>query len=149
MTYFRYSLFDIERFKSASQLYLGRHDFRTFMRTQKDKERDHAMFAVRRIDKISITPGKSLAVGFNAKLANELYTYWDIEIRAKSFVHNQVRRMIGSLIAVALNQIDEKTIYEMLTIPSKHTWNPRINIAPPYALYLSKVHYNENDLLFV
>lgn len=128
-------------------MYLGRHDFRTFMRTQKDKSRDHAMFAVRRIDEISITPAKSLAVGCNAKLADELYNYWDIEIRGKSFLHNQVRRIIGSLIAVALNQIDEKEIYEMITIPSKHTWNTRVNVAPPYALYLSKIHYNENDLV--
>lgn len=140
-------MFDIERFKRASQLYLGRHDFRTFMRVQKDKRRDHAMFAVRRIDEFTIRPGRSLAIGQNAKLAEELYNYWDIEIRAKSFVHNQVRRMIGTLIAVALNQINEKDIYEMLTIPSKNSWNQRVGIAPPFALYLYKIHYNERDMI--
>lgn len=127
---------------------LGRHDFRTFMSVsrQKSPSRDHPMFTVRTIDEINIRPGKSTAIGPNALLAEEFYDYWDIEIKAKSFLYKQVRRMVGALVAVATNRINEKCIYEMLTIPSKLNWDPHILLAPAFGLYLCRVHYNENDL---
>ncbi|XP_065359712.1 tRNA pseudouridine synthase-like 1 [Calliphora vicina] len=140
--------FDIERMKAASRMLLGRHDFRTFMSVsrQKGPSRDHPMFTVRNIDEINIKPGKTTAVGPNGILAEDIYDYWDIEIKAKSFIYKQVRRMVGALVAVATNRINEKCMYEMITIPSKHNWDPRILLAPAFGLYLCRVHYNEDDL---
>lgn len=134
--------------KEASRMLLGLHDFRSFMSVsrQKSNSRDHPMFTVRRIDEINITTGKSAAIGPNAQLAEQLYDYWDIEIKAKSFLYKQVRRMVGALVAVATNRINEKCLYEMLTVPSKYTWDPRILLAPAFGLYLCRVHYNEEDL---
>ncbi|EDW68781.2 tRNA pseudouridine synthase-like 1 [Drosophila virilis] len=137
--------FDIERLKNAARMFLGVHDFRSFMSVsrQKSPSRDHPMFTVRKIDEINIRAGQSLALGPNATLASQIYDYWDIEIKAKSFLYKQVRRIVGTLLALANGRIDERCIYEMLTIPSKHTWEPRILVAPASGLYLCRVHYND------
>lgn len=130
----------------ASQLFVGKHDFRTFMSVsrQKNNARDHPMFTVRQIDSINIKKGQTLATASNAVKALELYEYWDIEITGKSFLYKQVRRIVGSLLALATQRIDEREIYQMLTIPGKHNWNPRIALAPAGGLYLCKVHYNKD-----
>lgn len=101
------------------------------------------MFTVRKIDEINIRPGRSLALGQNATLATENYDYWDIEIKAKSFLYKQVRRIVGTLLALAESRIDERCIYQMLTIPCKHSWDHRIQIAPACGLYLCRVHYRD------
>ncbi|ALC44076.1 CG34140, partial [Drosophila busckii] len=138
--------FDIERLTAASRKFIGVHDFRTFMSVtrQKSPSRDHPMFTVRKIDEINIRPGKSLALGPNAETAEQNYNYWDIEVKAKSFLYKQVRRIVGTLLAIANARIDERCIYQMLTIPSKHNWDHRIQIAPACGLYLCRVHYR-ND----
>ncbi|KAI9587375.1 hypothetical protein GQX74_003221 [Glossina fuscipes] len=140
--------FDVQRFIEASRLLVGRHDFRTFMSTVRDKNAraSHPMFTVRDIDEINIKPGKTVAVGSNAELAESLYNYWDIEIKAKSFLYKQVRRMVGCLVAVATNRINEKSLYEMVTIPSKNNWDHRVLLSPAFGLYLSRVHYNRRSL---
>ncbi|XP_037934967.1 tRNA pseudouridine synthase-like 1 [Teleopsis dalmanni] len=139
--------FDIERCRSVARMFEGMHDFRTFTSTNREDNPSfrHPRFTVRRIEKISIKPGKTLAIGVNTALAQDLYDFWDIEIKGKSFLYKQVRRIVGALVAIGVGRIDEKSIYEMLTIPSKHSWDSRITLAPAYGLYLSKIHYNEND----
>uniref|UniRef100_A0A1B0FA01 tRNA pseudouridine synthase n=1 Tax=Glossina morsitans morsitans TaxID=37546 RepID=A0A1B0FA01_GLOMM len=145
------SSFDVQRFIEASHLLVGRHDFRTFMSSVREKNAraSHPMFTVRNIDEINVKPGKTVAVGSNAELAESLYNYWDIEIKGKSFLYKQVRRMIGSLVAVATNRITVKCLYEMVTIPAKHNWNHRVLLSPAFGLYLSRVHYNVKDMEFL
>lgn len=63
-------------------------------------------------------------------------------------INFQVRRIVATLIAVAYSRITKKDVYEMLTIPSKYSWNSRIAVVPPYGLYLCKVNYDPNDLKF-
>lgn len=36
----------------------------------------------------------------------------------------------------------------MLTIPSKHSWDGSVKIAPAYGLYLARVAYDENSKVF-
>ncbi|XP_017028714.1 tRNA pseudouridine synthase-like 1 isoform X1 [Drosophila kikkawai] len=137
--------FDIERVRSGARMFIGVHDFRTFMSVsrQKGPTRDHPMFTLRKIDEINILAGRSLALASNATLATETYDYWDIEIKAKSFLYKQVRRIVGTLIALGSGRINEKDIYQMLTIPSKNSWDHRIHLAPACGLYLCRVHYRE------
>lgn len=133
--------------REGSRMFLGRHDFRTFRNEdrQKGASRDHPMFTVRHISEIHIKPGRPACTGPNAELAQDKYNYWDIEVTGRSFLYKQVRRIVGSLIALAADHINEKNIYEMLTIPSKHNWDHRVRIAPAYGLYLKRVLYNEED----
>ncbi|XP_050742224.1 tRNA pseudouridine synthase-like 1 isoform X2 [Drosophila biarmipes] len=139
--------FDIERVQAASRMFIGVHDFRTFMSVsrQKGPSRDHPMFTVRKVDEIDIRPGRSLALAPNASLAAEIYNYWDIEIKAKSFLYKQVRRIVGALIALGNGRIDERCLYQMLTIPSKNSWDHRVLLAPACGLYLCRVHYRETN----
>jgi len=126
-------------------MFIGVHDFRTFMSVsrQKGPSRDHPMFTVRKVDEINIRPGRSLALVPNASLASETYNYWDIEIKAKSFLYKQVRRIVGALIALGNGRIDERCLYQMLTIPSKNSWDHRVLLAPACGLYLCRVHYRD------
>lgn len=138
--------FSIDRLNEGARMFLGLHDFRTFMSVsrQKSPSRDHPMFTVRKIDEINIRPGRSLALGPNAALATETYDYWDIEIKAKSFLYKQVRRIVGTLLALANGRIDQRSIHQMLTIPSKHNWDHRVLVAPACGLYLCGVHYRDS-----
>lgn len=54
---------------------------------------------------------------------------------------SQIRRIVGTLIAVAEGKTTERDVYEMLTIPSKHSWRSGIKVAPAYGLYLTQVVY--------
>lgn len=132
---------DIERIKEASQLFVGRHDYRTFMNAKrKNDQSDHPMYTIRKIDEITIAPGRPLTTSLSKKA--DLYNYWDIKLKGRSFLYKQVRRIIGTLVCHGQGKISEKDIYEMLTIPSKHNWIPKIPVAPPYGLYLAKVAYD-------
>lgn len=52
-----------------------------------------------------------------------------------------MRRIVGTLISVAEGKATEKDVYEMLTIPSAHSWLRGLIVAPPYGLYLVHVDY--------
>lgn len=136
---------DIERVNEASQLFVGRHDFRTFMNAKrKNDNSDHPMYTLRKIDSISIAPGRPLITSQSKKA--DLYNYWDIQLKGRSFLYKQVRRIVGTLVALGQGKINEKDIYEMLTIPSKYNWISNIPVAPPYGLYLAKVDYDFSAL---
>lgn len=49
--------------------------------------------------------------------------------------------MVGTLIAVGNGRINQRDVYEMLTIPSKYSWNYKIQPAPSNGLYLINVEY--------
>lgn len=54
--------------------------------------------------------------------------------------------MVGTLIAAGNGQINQRNLYEMLTIPSTRIWNQRTRPAPSYGLYLSNVEYSAEIL---
>ncbi|XP_037907028.1 tRNA pseudouridine synthase-like 1 isoform X2 [Hermetia illucens] len=141
--------FDVEAFKDAAQLFVGLHDFRTFMNENKRNLRQkRPRFTLRTIDSLTVEQGRSCSSGISARRAEKFYNYYDITISGRSFLHNQVRRMVGCLIGVATGKITKKDVYEMVTIPSKHMWNSKLSVAPPFGLYLCKVHYDEKDFQF-
>lgn len=47
--------------------------------------------------------------------------------------------MVGTLLAVGNGNINQREIYEMLTIPGKKTWNFRVATAPSSGLWLTNV----------
>lgn len=58
----------------------------------------------------------------------------------------QVRRIVGTLIAVGREKITLKEVKFMLEVPSHLSWNPRVHLAPSYGLYLCQVEYSPKDL---
>jgi tRNA pseudouridine(38-40) synthase len=141
--------FDVDKLKHLSQKFVGKHDFRTFMSLSKgNRQQEHPSFAVRYITQIEVTQGVALTTAFNQYISNDFYDFWNITIKGRSFLYKQVRRIVGTLIAASLNNITEKDVHEMLTIPNSNSWLTKVNVAPAYALYLCKVEYDENDLKF-
>lgn len=69
--------------------------------------------------------------------------YWDIIVNAQSFLYRQIRRMIGTMIAVAKGHITQRDLYEMLTIPSQESFSNRINVVPAHGLYLADIEFRE------
>lgn len=49
--------------------------------------------------------------------------------------------MVGVLLAAGSGKLNQRDIYEMLTIPSKKSWNFRVPSAPSAGLYLTDVEY--------
>ena len=58
----------------------------------------------------------------------------------------QVRRIVGTLIAVATGRISLEEVKYMLDTPSKHSWDNRIVVAPAHGLYLLDVEYDSKEL---
>jgi tRNA pseudouridine(38-40) synthase len=141
--------FDVDKLKHLSQKFVGKHDFRTFMSLSKhNRQQEHPSFAVRSITQIEVTKGIPLTTEFNEYITNDYYDFWNITIKGPSFLYKQVRRIVGTLIAASLNNITERDVHEMLTIPNNSSWLTKANVAPAHALYLCKVEYDENDLKF-
>jgi tRNA U38,U39,U40 pseudouridine synthase TruA len=55
--------------------------------------------------------------------------------------------MVGALISVAEGNISVEEIQYMLENPSKHSWNNKITVVPPYGLYLTQVEYDPLELM--
>lgn len=55
--------------------------------------------------------------------------------------------MVGALISVAVGHISIEEIQYMLESPSKNSWNNRINVVPPYGLYLVGVEYDPLEIV--
>lgn len=68
---------------------------------------------------------------------------WNIPVNANSSVYWQIRRIIviGSLIAVGEVTISKCDIYEMITIPLKHSW---MNVRT-ICVYLTYIEYDQQS----
>lgn len=115
---------------------------------QQNTERDHPFFPLRSISAISIEPAAPSCHQLSQSEATATYDYWDIRISGRSFLYRQVRRMVGVILAVAQNRLRQRDAYEMLTIPSMHSWCPQASAAPAFGLYLTRVEYDEQDKRF-
>lgn len=96
--------------KKIAPLFVGDHDFRTFMKPSKEEkavsisalisctlylffvliQQKQPSFARRKIHSLIIEPGKPCVTSYNLPICEQLYQYWNIRICAKSFVYRQV-----------------------------------------------------------
>lgn len=74
------------------------------------------------------------------------FDYWQITVNSRSFLYNQVRRIVGALVGIAYGSITERDIKIMLQVPNHHHWNTHAVLAPPQGLYLKQVEYSQDDL---
>ncbi|XP_055320713.1 tRNA pseudouridine synthase-like 1 isoform X2 [Sitodiplosis mosellana] len=138
--------FDIERVKDTAKQMEGVHDFRTFMKVSKEQKTLHPRFCLRRMDSITVQPGMTLATRFNYEKTLAHFDFWNIEFRCRAFFYRQIRNMVGVLLAVGNGKINQRDVYEMLTIPSKKSWNYQVPTAPSPGLYLTNVEYPQEVL---
>jgi tRNA pseudouridine38-40 synthase len=111
---------DAEAMHAAAQHLVGRHDFTTF--------RDalcQAESGVKTLDSIAVS-----------RVGAEVHTL----CRARSFLHRQVRSMVGSLVEVGRGRWATGEIAKILAAADRAACGP---VAPPEGLYLIKVEYPE------
>jgi tRNA pseudouridine38-40 synthase len=109
---------DSDAMHAAAQRLLGKHDFTTF----RDSE-CQAKSPDRTLDQLDVT-----------RLGNELR----IVTSARSFLHSQVRSMVGSLVQVGTGRWTGDDLFAALQARNRAACG---QVAPPDGLYLTKVDY--------
>jgi len=109
---------DVDKMKHATQHLVGNHDFTTFRSVNCQSKSP-----LRSLDKIKIS-----------KEDDRIYFLFE----AKSFLHNQIRSIVGSLKLVGEGKWKPKKIKEILDARNRKDCGP---IAPPEGLYFQSVDY--------
>ncbi|MGB7241809.1 MAG: tRNA pseudouridine(38-40) synthase TruA, partial [Sulfitobacter sp.] len=68
-------------------------------------------------------------------------TEFRFDVRARSFLHNQVRSMVGSLERVGAKTWTPDKMCDALAAKDRAACGP---VAPPHGLYLSHVQYDDD-----
>ena len=114
---------DVEAMSDGASMLVGRHDFTTFRASEcqaKSPEKTLDRLDVFRVDE-------------------ELH----VEASARSFLHSQVRSMVGSLVKAGLGDWPAARIGAALAARDRTECGP---LAPPHGLYLVAVDYGSSDV---
>lgn len=109
---------DVEAMHAAAQRLLGNHDFTTFRSTE-----CQAKSPVKTLDQLDVM-----------RAGEEVH----IVTSARSFLHNQVRSMAGSLVNVGDGKWSANDLYDALKSCDRARCG---QVAPPEGLYLVRVDY--------
>ncbi len=109
---------DVADMKEAAQSFIGQHDFTTFRSVH-----CQAKSPVKTIDLFSVEAAQDFIV---------------FSVSARSFMHNQVRSMVGSLVEVGLGKWVPSEIENALQAKDRARCGP---VAPPDGLYFWSVDY--------
>jgi tRNA pseudouridine38-40 synthase len=113
---------DIARMQEAADLLLGEHDFTTFRSTI-----CQSLSPVKTLHKLKITQAETL-----------YGTEVQFDVRARSFLHNQVRSFVGTLERVGAGSMTPGDVARALAARDRAACGP---VSPPHGLYLSHVGY--------
>jgi tRNA pseudouridine38-40 synthase len=116
---------NVEAMDAAAKLLLGTHDFTTFRSTE-----CQAKSPVRTLDQLDVRRVE----GFAGQAGDRI----EITASARSFLHNQVRSMVGSLKMVGDGRWDTSSLVAALDARDRKACGP---VAPPQGLYLMQVDY--------
>ena len=108
----------LTKMKRASKFLIGKHDFNAFRSSN-----CQAKITLRSIDDITFSKKNDCI---------------EIRVKGRSFMHNQVRIIVGTLIKVGKNKIDELSIKKILNSGDRKKAGPT---APAEGLYLEKIIY--------
>jgi tRNA pseudouridine38-40 synthase len=114
---------DVEAMRGAAQRLVGRHDFTTFRDSQ-----CQAKSPVKTLDVAEVLIPTSPKGGAEVQLA----------FSAQSFLHRQVRSMVGTLVEVGLGKMSADDLVDALAAADRRRCGP---VAPPDGLYLVRVDY--------
>lgn len=109
---------DLEAMETAVEAIVGEHDFTTFTNAKSKKKS-----MVRRLDRVDIFPEDD---------------YLIIEFEGNGFLHNMVRRLVGTLIQIGLNQIQPKMMKKYLDAKDRQKVT---YVAESKGLFLQSVKY--------
>jgi tRNA pseudouridine38-40 synthase len=109
---------DADAMHAAAKALIGKHDFTAFRSTE-----CQAKSPVKTLDRLDVT-----------RRGDEVR----IETSARSFLHNQVRSMVGSLVLVGDGKWSAADLTRVLAARNRAACGP---VAPPEGLYLVSVDY--------
>lgn len=109
---------DAEAMHDAAQALIGHHDFSSFRATE-----CQAKSPVKTIDQLGVTRSDDTI---------------DVVARAPSFLHHQVRNIVGTLTLVGEGKWTRRTVEDALAAKARAAGGPT---APPEGLYLTAVCY--------
>ncbi len=111
---------DADAMHVAAQALVGRHDFTTFRDSNCQAD----------------TPVKTLTAIAVARRGEEI----EVRCSARSFLHRQVRSIVGSLVEVGRGREETGWIAEILKVADRTKCGP---VAPAEGLYLKSVSYDQ------
>ena len=114
---------DINLMRKGAEHLIGKHDFTTFRSSI-----CQAKSPIKTLDEISIKE-------FDIEHGKE----FEFTIRARSFLHNQVRSFVGTLERVGAKAWDHTRVKEALLAVDRSACGP---VSPPQGLYLAEVIYS-------
>ena len=114
---------NIEAMKHAAQYLIGKHDFTSFRASQCQAN----------------SPIRTIKILEIKRIEDEIHFI----VVAKSFLHNQVRNIVGSLIEVGKQRWKPSKIKDILSLKDRKVAGPT---APPHGLYLRDVVYPKKYL---
>jgi tRNA pseudouridine38-40 synthase len=116
---------DLEAMRAGAKHLIGKHDFTTFRSTV-----CQALSPVKTLDELSIEQ-RPYRGGVETRF----------HIRARSFLHNQVRSFVGTLERVGAGSWPPEKVKSALEAESRAACGP---VCPPQGLYLSAVRYPQD-----
>ncbi|XP_076228004.1 tRNA pseudouridine synthase-like 1 isoform X2 [Nomia melanderi] len=137
---FRDKNFDIERMKRGARLFLGTKDFKTFSASPKTKTN---LLYRRTIDEFTVEKSHPL---MPMDPLSQNYEFWQVLCSSRSFLYNQVRRMVTALLHLGAGYITERDINCMLQVPNHQNWIRHLPLVPPSGLHLINVEYSQETL---
>lgn len=119
---------DADAMHSAAQALIGTHDFTTFRASE-----CQAQSPVKSIDEVTVRACPSHGG-----------TEIQFRFRARSFLHNQVRSMVGSLERVGAEAWSKERFEQALAAANRQECGP---VCPPQGLYLAGVGYQDDPFI--
>ncbi len=116
---------DLAAMQTGAAHLIGQHDFTTFRSTM-----CQAKSPIKTLDEVTITEH---AVPYGHEFR--------FRLRARSFLHNQVRSIVGTLERVGAGSWTADRVAEALAAKSRAECGP---VCPPHGLYLTEVVYPED-----
>lgn len=110
---------DVEAMKTAAQAFLGTHNFQAFRAAACQSKSP-----IKTLDRLEL---------------RQVDDFLEWTVQARSFLHNQVRIMVGTLMWVGKGKLPPTIISEALERGDRTQVGPT---APPYGLYLAGVLYD-------
>ncbi|KAF1757220.1 hypothetical protein GCK72_013675 [Caenorhabditis remanei] len=133
--------FSPERLLTAGRRFEGEQVMGSFFKHTNREKRFEPITpsALKYILHVGLSNGEAYSIN------NDIYDYYNVTIVAKSFVREQIRRMMSCLVNYSYDRIPLATVDWLLNNPiSSNFFDMGIPIAPPQGLFLTDVVYDPN-----
>ncbi|CAO4373536.1 unnamed protein product [Caenorhabditis nigoni] len=133
--------FSPERLLRAGKIFEGEQVMGSFFKHTNREKRTEPISpsALKYILHVGLSSGEAYSA------ENDIYDYYNVTIVAKSFVREQIRRMMSCLVNYSYDRIPLSTVNWLLKNPiSSNFYDMGIPVAPPQGLYLTDVVYDPN-----